>query len=454
MRKFSFAALLGAIVCCASASAEEAGGPLTVTIPGWWSLPFLLLLSCIAFVPFIHKPIWEKFFAHISIGLGLLVAAVYLTQLGAHGREKLGETALEYFKFIALVGSLFVISGGILIDISGGGNPRVNTLLLIAGLALANIVGTTGASALLIRPFLKINKDRMKPFHVVLFIFIVSNCAGALTPVGDPPLFLGYINGVPFEWTILHCWQPWLLCNGLLLAVFFALDLRAPKTHHHNVNRLEISGWRSVFCLGLVLCGVFIDRILAVNASPRFEAWPIGAMVMLIAAFISYRATDTRIHQHNDFHFGPIKEVALLFVGIFATMMPALEYLEHNASHLGILTPGGFYFGSGSLSSFLDNAPAYLNFLTAAHGVKGMEFNSANVLLFSQKYPDYLRAVSLGAVFFGACTYIGNGPNFMVKAIADSAGAKTPSFFAYIFKYTIPILVPILVLVWYLFLKS
>ena len=452
MRKFAIATILGSILFCASAGADEAVH--AASVPGWWSIPFMLLLSCIAFVPFIHKPFWERFFAHISVGLGLIAAAIYATQLGAHGREVLGETALEYFKFIALVGSLFVVSGGILIEISGGGNPRVNTLLLASGLLVANIVGTTGASVLLIRPFLRINKDRLRPFHVVLFIFIVSNCAGALTPIGDPPLFLGYINGVPFEWTILHCWAPWLLANGLLLMVFFILDtIKAPATHHHNPNKIVVAGWFNVACLGLVLLGVFLDRILTVYVSPQFESWPLGALLMLGAAFLAHGRADPRILQHNDFHFGPIKEVALLFLGIFATMMPALAYLSANAAHLGIQSPGGFYFAAGSLSSVLDNAPAYLNFLSAAQGLKGLPLNPAGVSQFAATYPQYLRAISLGAVFFGACTYIGNGPNFMVKAIAESAGAHTPGFFGYIFKYTLPILIPIFVLVWFIFLQ-
>jgi len=202
---------------CGAVSAAESQATV---IPGWWSIPFILLLACIALMPFINKRFWEHFYPHISIGLGLIVAVVYVTQLGHEGSHRVLETALDYFKFIALIGSLFVISGGILIEISGGGNPRVNTLLLIAGLALANIVGTTGASALLIRPFLRINKDRLRPFHVVMFIFIISNCAGALTPIGDPPLFLGYINGVPFAWTILHCWKPWLMERASAGSVF------------------------------------------------------------------------------------------------------------------------------------------------------------------------------------------------------------------------------------------
>ena len=449
MRKW--AGCLGILFLCSAAPASDAPA---ASIPVSWSIPFVLLLASIAIVPFINKRFWEHYYAHISIGLGLIVVAIYFAQLGGYGREKVLETALEYFKFIALVGSLFVVSGGILIDISGGGHPRVNTLLLMSGLALANIVGTTGASALLIRPYLRINKDRLRPFHVVLFIFIISNCAGALTPIGDPPLFLGYINGVPFEWTILHCWKPWLLANGLLLAVFFVLDSTlAPKTHHHNPNKVVIAGWKNVLCLGVVLLGVFLDQLVA-QWNPNLAQVPSGALLMLAAAFTAYGLSDRRILQHNDFHLGPIKEVALLFVGIFATMMPALAYLQANAANLGIKTPGGFYFASGSLSSVLDNAPAYLNFLSAAMGLERLTLNPADVKHFADAFPDYLRAISLGAVFFGACTYIGNGPNFMVKAIAESAGAHTPGFFAYIFKYTLPILIPIFVLVWYIFLRS
>lgn len=433
---------------CAGA-AETAQMP---EIPIWWSFPFVLLLGCIATMPFINKQFWEHHYSTVSIVLGLTVVLIYVTQLGGLGRDKVLETALDYFKFIALIGSLFVVSGGILIDISGGGNPGVNILLLTAGLAMANIVGTTGASALLIRPFLRINKDRLRPFHVVMFIFIVSNCAGALTPIGDPPLFLGYIKGVPFEWTILHCWKPWLLANGLLLAVFFVLDSRTPRTHHHNPNKVIVSGWWSVACLGVVLLGVFLDQFLK-KVSPAFEHIPAGALLMLAAAFVAHKHADKRIHEHNEFNFGPIKEVALLFIGIFMTMMPALEYLAQHAPRLGLETPGAFYFTTGSLSSVLDNAPAYYCFLGAAMGLHNMEVTDANVLSFAIQHGEFLRAISLGAVFFGACTYIGNGPNFMVKAIADSAGAKTPSFFEYIYKYTLPILLPIFILVWLVFLK-
>jgi Na+/H+ antiporter NhaD/arsenite permease-like protein len=437
-----------------SAQSIQASSSPHVLISPFWSLPFLLLLACIACMPFINKKFWEHNYHRVSVGLAVLVGAAYVVFFGHYGSHRMGETALEYFKFMALVGSLFVVSGGILIEISGHGTPVVNTLLLATGALLANVFGTTGASALLIRPFLRINQGRLRPFHVVMFIFIVSNCGGALTPIGDPPLFLGYIYGVPFHWTLVNCWGAWLLTIGLLLAVFFVLD----RADHDPAlskapTRVTVKGAVNFLCLGLILLGVFADKLLAEYVSPNLESYPIGALVMLTAAFAGYRLSKPEYLSHNEFSFGPIKEVAFLFAGIFATMVPALDYLAANAQHLGIQTPGAFYFGSGLLSSFLDNAPTYLNFLTAAHGLKDATLSKAGMPMFLAQYPQYLVAVSLGSVFFGACTYIGNGPNFMVKSIADASGAQTPSFFGYIFKYTLPILVPIYTLVWLIFLS-
>lgn len=429
---------------------------LAGSVPAYWSIPFVLLLASIAGMPFVNKYFWERHYAYFSLGLGTFVALIYATQLDGYGTQKTLATALEYFKFIALIGSLFVVSGGILIEISGRGTPLDNIGVLAAGMLLANIVGTTGASVLLIRPFLRLNKDRLKPFHVVFFIFIVSNCAGALTPIGDPPLYLGYLNGVPFTWTLEHCWTPWLLANGLLLAIFFFLDRREALAAHvpdATVNKVIVRGRGSMFWLVVVLSAVFADPILERHVSANLARIPVGALLMSFAAFAAHRGANAHFLRHNGFSFGPIKEVALLFAGLFFCMMPALDYLEFHAAQLGLRTPGQFYFGSGTLSAFLDNAPAYLNFLSAAHGVKELALNPANVRAFAFDYPDFLKAVSLGSVFFGACTYIGNGPNLMVKAIADAAGARTPGFFEYIWKYTLPVLLPIYVLVWALFLR-
>jgi Na+/H+ antiporter NhaD/arsenite permease-like protein len=425
-----------------------------VLVPWWWSLPFLLLLGSIAIVPFIDKRFWEHHYHHIALVLGAIVIAIYVVHLQGYGQHRIADVGMEYFKFIALIGSLFVVSGGILIDVSGHGTPIVNTLLLGAGAVVANLFGTTGASALLIRPFLRINKDRMRPFHVVLFIFIVANCGGVLTPIGDPPLFLGYLNGVPFEWTIVNCWPAWLLTVGLLLVVFFLLDtFAAPKGTLQERTRVRISGAFSFLCLGVVLFAVFLDKILATNVSPAFEHYPLGAILMIAAAFTAHAFAKRENLARNEFTFGPIVEVAYLFAGIFATMVPALDYLSANAAKLGVQTPTGFYFASGLLSSVLDNAPTYLNFLTAAHGLKGIPLAPENMPVFISQHADYLLAISLGSVFFGACTYIGNGPNFMVKAIADASGAQTPGFFGYILKYTLFILLPIYVAVWLVFLR-
>lgn len=448
-------AFLAAIVLTlpARAMAEEAVQVSTQTVVSpAWSLPFLVLLGCIACFPFINKRFWEHRYHQIAIALGLLVAIPYATLFGEFGRHRMFETLIEYVRFIALIGSLYVVAGGILIEISGEGRPFLNTLILGIGALLANLFGTTGASALLIRPFLRINKERIRAFHVVFFIFIVSNCGGALTPIGDPPLFLGYLSGVPFSWTIVNCWPAWLLTVGLLLVIYFLIDtFGAPKATSSDPTRVKISGGINFVWLAVVLVGVFLDKFLAEQVSESLGAFPFGALLMVVAAVIAYKRSSPEIIAKNEFNFGPIKEVAYLFVGIFATMVPALDYLAANSEKLGVTTPGGFYFASGILSSFLDNAPTYLNFLAAAFGLKGLSLDR-DMAKFIAEYPQYLLAVSLGSVFFGACTYIGNGPNFMVKAIAETSGAPTPSFFGYIFKYT-PILIIIYSIVWIVFLR-
>ena len=429
----------------------QATTPPQILVPATWSLPFLLLLACIACFPFINKRFWEHYYHYIAMGLGMLVVVMYAILLEDYGRHKMLETLLEYIKFIALVGSLFVVTGGILIDVSGEGGPLLNTLLLGVGAVLANFFGTTGASALLIRPYLRLNKERVRTFHVVFFIFIVSNCGGALTPIGDPPLFLGYLYGVPFSWTIANCWPAWLVVIGILLAAFFVVDrFGAPRAKSHESNRIRISGALNFVWLAVVLSGVFLDKFLAEHVSKSFEAYPLGALLMVVAAIAAHKLSNPENLAKNEFNFGPIKEVAFLFLGIFSTMVPALDYLAANAGKLGVTTPGGFYFASGILSSLLDNAPTYLNFLTAAFGLKGLSVDR-DMGKFIAEHAQYLLAISLGSVFFGACTYIGNVPNFMVKAIAETSGAPTPSFFGYIFKYT-PILMVIYTLVWFLFL--
>ena len=292
---------------------------------------------------------------------------------------------------------------------------------------------------LLIRPFLHINRDRMRPYLVVFFIFVVSNVGGALTPIGDPPLFLGYLKGVPFFWIIGRLWHVWLMAVGLLLAAFLWFDYRNHKgekrTHAHGSSRVVVTGWYNLVFLGLVILAVF-------------KPTPIREAMMIGAAAASYFLTPKSVHRGHDFTFHPIIEVAVLFFGIFATMMPALDWLEANAHRVAAGAPGAFYWATGALSSFLDNAPTYLSFLYALMGFKKLEV--AGLLVHA---PLYIVAISAGAVFFGAMTYIGNGPNFMVHAIARRAGVRMPTFFGYMVKYSIPILLPVLFLVWLIFLS-
>jgi Na+/H+ antiporter NhaD/arsenite permease-like protein len=410
----------------------------------WWILPFLVLLLAIAVGPFINRHWWEKYYPHVSLGLGFLVFSYYCLALDYH---RMVETFLEYFSFITLIGALFVAASGIYLHTERRATPAMNCLLLGVGAITSNILGTTGASMLLIRPFLRLNKPRIREFHVVFFIFIVSNMGGALTPIGDPPLFLGYLNGVPFTWTINNLWHIWALGVTLALGVFLVLDTisyakwlietgRQPQS-----SKWELRGSQNFFFLFIILAAVFTPT-------------PVREIIMIAAAAAAHRFAVKDALKANEFSFAPIREVAILFAGIFATMVPALDWLSLNADRLGIRHPGQFYWASGILSSFLDNAPTYLNFLAAALGLHNLSLgNPEHMRVFIAEHGQFLRAISIASVFFGANTYIGNGPNFMVKSIAEHAGVQCPTFFGYMLKYSIPVLIPIFALIWFLFFR-
>jgi Na+/H+ antiporter NhaD/arsenite permease-like protein len=442
-----FASLL--LVAAGPAAAAADGAASVVPVNPLMALPFVALLTAIAVMPFVSRHWWEKLYPAVSIGLGAIVVGYYLLLLGNAPRVLL--TLHEYAGFIILIGSLFVVSGGIHFQLKGRSTPHSNLALLAFGALISNIVGTTGASMLLIRPYLRVNKFRMKPFHVVFFIFIVGNVGGALTPIGDPPLFLGYLKGIPFFWVAANTWMMWTLALVLLLGVFYVMDTvsfrRESKRKQHEAEAVgehaSFDGVGNIGFLMMILIGVFIEH-------------PLGAReaIMCAAAAGSYVTTKRNIHERNDFTFTPIKEVAILFLGIFATMMPALDWLEANAQALGFTTPAQYYWASGGLSAFLDNAPTYLSFLTASFGLFHVNIDlPAEMQLFLIQHWQYVQAVSIGAVFFGACTYIGNGPNFMVKSIAEHGGVEMPSFFGYIFRYTLPILIPIYTIVWLVFFR-
>lgn len=383
--------------------------------------PFVLLLLAIAVVPLAWPHFWENN-RNKAIVTALLSApvAAWLAQNNPHA---LWHSGLEYFSFLCLLGSLFVVTGGIHVAGDVRGTPKSNVIMLGAGAVLANIIGTTGASMVLIRLLLRTNSQRKHTIHLPLFfILLVSNCGGLLTPIGDPPLFLGYLRGVPFSWT-LRLFPVWLLAVVYLLAVLYVVDARAYAKEAasdiardvHDVEPIRVLGRRNLALLVLLIGAVFLP-------TPYREA------AMLAVAGISlFGSAVPRVK--NEFSFGPIAEVAILFAGIFITMVPALSLLETHGGSLGLVKPWQYFLVTGALSSVLDNAPTYLTFLTTA---QALDVGNAVVGVSHA----HLFAISAAAVLMGANTYIGNGPNFMVKAIADSRGYATYGFFGYALRAT------------------
>jgi len=364
------------------------------------------------------------------------------------------HSLLDYVSFLTLLGALFVISGGIYVKGEFAGTPLVNTIFLAVGALLANIIGTTGASMLLIRPYMRANQARQRKSHLIIFfIFMVSNIGGLLTPLGDPPLFLGFLRGVPFHWTLTLIPQ-WALAVTILLVVFNIFDqyvfvkedVETPGALAEDVQphrRIHVQGGINVF----YLMGVMGAAILS-----GYFGWPRGIQesIMLTMAVLSWYTTPRAVHHANHFHFHPIAEVAALFLGIFITMIPALEILHARAVSLDLKDPWQFFWMSGALSSFLDNAPTYLTFTAMASGLVGGRVDDLSALLHSGAGEALLAAVSCGSVFMGANTYIGNGPNFMVKSIAERSGIKMPSFGGYML-YSGLILIPLFLVMTFVF---
>jgi Na+/H+ antiporter NhaD/arsenite permease-like protein len=435
--------------------------------PGWTVIPFVLLLLMIATGPLFYEHFWHKNYPKIAVALAFLVVSYYLFVL--HNTHGPVHALAEYVQFIALLASLYIASGGIMIDIDKKATPLANVLLLLVGAVVANLIGTTGASMLLIRPFVRLNKTRIKPYHVIFFIFIVSNIGGSLTPIGDPPLFLGFLRGVPFFWTLTHNLLPWVLGVAVMLSIFYFMDIRNKpeleglEEEETFTDKISLIGWRNFAWLAIIITSVFLD--------PNVFEWVPGIhydgmtfsflreIIMFTVAYLSYRFASKRALAGNEFSFEPIREVAFIFIGIFGTMMPALELVgSFAASPEGapLINHNTLYWGTGVLSGFLDNAPTYINFLTAAMASQNASINNvAEVMAFANgEYFDSvldLKAISIASVFFGAFTYIGNGPNFMVKSIAEQIGIKMPSFFGYIIRFSIPFLLPILLLTWLIF---
>ena len=445
---------------------EEHGAPAEHQHAAPWSvIPFVILLLMIATGPLFYAHFWHKRYPLIAMLLGVIVIVYYVMVLGNSHNPI--HSMHEYISFIALLTPLFVASGGVLIKVDKQGTPMVNIALLIIGAILANIVGTTGASMLLIRPFIRLNQNRIKPYHIVFFIFIVSNVGGALTPIGDPPLFLGFLKGVPFFWTLNNLWVIWAFGVVLLSLMFYVIDSRNKAGENAEditySNKIEIKGLKSTIWLAITIAAVFIDPAV-IEWVPGIDYHGtklsfIREIIMFGAAFMAYKTASKECLEGNEFSFEPIREVAFLFVGIFATMIPALELVNGFANSpegRDLVTTTTLYWTTGGLSGILDNAPTYLTFLAAGMGKVGLDIsNNAHVLQFTQgENIINLMSISIAAVFFGAFTYIGNAPNFMVKSIAEQVGIEMPSFFGYVVKYSIPILLPIFFVTWLLFFSG
>ena len=436
-----------------------------LALPPWTVLPFVGLLLSIAVFPLAAPHFWDsnRNKGIVAGALALPLAAYLVVAHGADGVHVLLEKAQEYVSFLALLAALFIVTGGIYVRGSLSGTTLVNTGVLGLGALLASWIGTTGASVLLIRPLLRANAPRERKAHIVVFfIFVVSNCGGLLTPLGDPPLFLGFLKGVPFGWTF-RLTREWLFVNGLLLLIFNFWDQvvfdreekERPGSQLEAVMEHEPLGIEGGASFGLLAAIVAVIYAAGSGFANDGRPWPFGVQEGLMGAIAlaGWWLTPDRIHEKNHFHFDPIVEVAVLFAGIFVTMAPALLLLNANAHHFALTEPWHYFWSAGVLSSFLDNAPTYLTFAATACGQGGVSLEGrylAQYLALGPHAAETLAAIATGAVCMGANSYIGNGPNFMVKAIAEARGIRMPSFFAYM-GYSGAVLIPIFVAATFLF---
>ena len=421
---------------------------LGLSLPLGSVVPFAGLLLSIALLPLFAPSLWARHYANVCLAFGVPVAGFFLLR----APRELLHAVLEYASFIILLASLFTISGGILLRGTLRGSAGVNGAILAVGAVLANVFGTTGASMLLIRPLLRANAHRRRKAHVVVFfIFVVANIGGALTPIGDPPLFLGYLRGVPFFWTLRAMGLLWAVACALVIGVFYLVDRRAlalERIAGADDGTVPGAAPDTVAAAGEARVPLSIEGkinlpLLMVVIGAVFLPTPWREMAMAAAAVVSAWKTPAKVREENEFTWHPIGEVAILFAGIFATMIPALLILKARGAELGVVSPAHFFWATGALSSFLDNAPTYLTFFSLAQGVGGTQ-TVAGVSA------PLLQAISAGAVFMGANSYIGNAPNFMVKAIAEEAGVRMPSFFGYM-AWSCGILLPIFALLTLLF---
>ena len=473
MKKFlAFCAGIVAMLSCSPLSilaAEAGAGDTAATVPLWLCIPFAGLLLCIAILPLVKPEWWEKNQPLAVIVWSLLFIIPFAVKYGAGmATETILECILnDYLTFIVLLFGLFCVAGNITLEGDLAGSPRVNVLFLAIGTLLSSCIGTTGASMLMVRPVIKMNSWRRRKSHIMIFfIFLISNIGGCLTPIGDPPLLMGFMRGVPFFWS-LHLFPMLLVNMVVLLTIFYFLDRRNYRKDIAEGMRPDISkpgttirleGAHNIIFLVMIVAAVILSGSLP--GLPAFQdaagnvrgihfgevilGFPsiIEIAIILLAAFLSFRTSNPEIRTKNHFTWGAIKEVAVLFIGIFITMQPALMILKAKGADLGITEPFEMFWATGLLSSFLDNTPTYLVFLTTAGS---LGFTEGLVTTVGTIPMRMLLAISCGAVFMGANTYIGNAPNFMVKSISDENGIRMPSFFGYLL-WSLSFLIPVFLL--------
>ena len=473
MKKLSAlaAALLGVLAFSVTAMAESPAGETGTAVPSLlYCIPFAGILLCIALFPLV-KPTWgEDHQAPVVLAWSLAFIVPFVMGFGAHHTAEVVLECIinDYLTFIVLLFGLFCVAGNITLEGDLAGSPRINVGLLLFGTLLSSWVGTTGASMLMVRPIIKMNSWRKRKRHIMIFfIFLISNIGGCLTPIGDPPLLMGFMRGVPFFWSLRLL--PILAFNAaVLLFVFYHLDMRAYRKDIAEGRKPDISkpgteiriaGLHNLIFLAAIVVAVLLSGTLP--SLPLFRnadgtvrgipilgevtlTWPavIEIAIILASAWLSFRTTSAKVRTENHFTWGAIKEVAILFIGIFITMQPALMILKANGASLGLDSPYQMFWATGALSSFLDNTPTYLVFLTTA-GSLGFTEGIATAL--GTVPAKMLVAISCGAVFMGANTYIGNAPNFMVKSISDENGVRMPSFFGYIL-WSLGFLIPVFIL--------
>ena len=429
-------------------------------IPVWALIPFVVMLLCIAIGPLVAEHWWENNKNKLIVSLVLGVPTAIWLCLNGMSHDLMHQMIFDYIPFIILLTALFTVTGGIHLSGDIPAKPSVNTLFLGIGLVLASIMGTTGAAMLLIRPLIETNKERKNKVHTILFfIAIVANCGGLLTPLGDPPLFLLYLKGAPFTW-FLNLFVEWAFAGILLLVIYYFVDSYCYKQEKkedlikdfQRVKPLRLSGNINFLYLAAIVCAVAFINPGTIPAMGEEHA-PIymkllREIVLVVIILASLFTTSKKVREDNKYSWGPIIEVAVLFLGIFATMTPALLFLKEAAPNLGLTESWQFYYCTGALSSFLDNAPTALAFHSVASGLPVVE----GATLVAGIPEILLKAISIGAVFFGAMTYIGNGPNFMVKAIAEENKIEMPSFFGYMIKFSLIVLLPVYIITQLLFL--